>query len=146
MLIQRFASKHKPQTFSHVCSRLKRRVSNYKRRVGRWKRDCYRSANAAAILGVTVMFRHGKLHTLVIQSTTLLVLFLQTVKWTGTSKHDSYDQNSTRVCTSTVYHSRFQRQTRRLNWQTRRFKHKQTRETVCGLCLDAHRCMSAILD
>ncbi len=28
-------------------------------------------ANAAAILGVTVMFWHGKLHTLVIQSTML---------------------------------------------------------------------------
>ena len=38
----------------------------FKRRVGRWKRDCYRSAYAAAILGVTVMFWHGKLHNLVI--------------------------------------------------------------------------------
>ena len=40
--------------------------------------ECYRSANAAAILGVTVMFWHGKLHTLVIQNTTLLVLCLRT--------------------------------------------------------------------
>ena len=29
---------------------LKRRVSNFKQRVGRWKHDCYKSANAAAIL------------------------------------------------------------------------------------------------
>ncbi len=54
-LIQPFASKHKPQTFSLVCLRLKRRVCNFKRRVGRWKCECYRSANAAA-RGVTVMF------------------------------------------------------------------------------------------
>ncbi len=39
-----------------VCLRLKRRVCNFERRVCRWKGDCYRSANAAAILGVTVMF------------------------------------------------------------------------------------------
>ena len=31
-------------------------------------------------------------------------------------------------------------QTRRLNWQTGRFRRKQTRENVCGLCLDANRC------
>ena len=42
----------------------------------------------AAILGVTVMFQYGKLHTLVIQSTTLLVLFLQTLTWTGTYSID----------------------------------------------------------
>ena len=29
---------------------------HFKRRVGRWKRECYKSANAAAILGVTIMF------------------------------------------------------------------------------------------
>ena len=51
-----FAFKHKPQTFSRVCLRLKRRVCHFKRRVCRWKRDCYRSANGAAILGVTVVF------------------------------------------------------------------------------------------
>ena len=55
-MIQRFAFKHRPQTFSCVCLRLKRRVCQFKRRVCRWKRECYRSANAAAILGVTVMF------------------------------------------------------------------------------------------
>ena len=55
----------------------------------RWpKRDCYRSAIAAAIFGVTVMFWDGKSHTLVNQSTTLLVLFLQTVRWTGTYSID----------------------------------------------------------
>ena len=52
------------------------------RRVCRWKRECYRSANAAVILGVTVMFWRGKLHTLVTQSTTLLVLLLPTLTWT----------------------------------------------------------------
>ncbi len=46
-----------------------------------WKRDCHKSANAAAKLS----FWHGKLRSLVIQSTTLFVLFLQTViMWTGT--------------------------------------------------------------
>ena len=44
-------------------------------------------------------------------------------------KHDSYAQNSTRVCTS-ISTARFQRQTRRLNWQTHRFKRKQTRKLV----------------
>ena len=55
-VIQQFAFKHKRQTFSRVCLRLKRRVC-------RWKRECYRGANVAAILGVTIMFWHGKLHT-----------------------------------------------------------------------------------
>ncbi len=122
--VQRFAFKHKAQTFSRVCLRLKQGVCNFKWRVGRWKRDCYRRPNVAAILGVTVMFWHGKLHTLVIRSTTLVVLFLQTVTWTGTYSIDE-------VCN-------FPRQnmtvTRRLNWQMRRFKRKQTREqfAVCG--------------
>ncbi len=40
------------------------------------------------------------------------------------------------VAFALLYHSRFQRKTRHLNWQTRRFKRKQTRENVCGLCLD----------
>ena len=48
-LLLRFVSKHKPQTFSRVCLRLKRRVC-------RWKHGRYGSANAGAILGVTVMF------------------------------------------------------------------------------------------
>ncbi len=39
-VLQRFASKHKPQTFSRVCLRLKRRICNFKRRVCRWKRAC----------------------------------------------------------------------------------------------------------
>ncbi len=41
MAIQRFAFKHKPQTFFRVCLRLKRRVCQFKRRVCRWKRECY---------------------------------------------------------------------------------------------------------
>ncbi len=31
--------------------------------------------------------------------------------------------------------------TRRLKWPTRRFKRKHTRENVCGLCLNANRCI-----
>ena len=54
---------------------------------------CDRSANVAAILSVTVMFCHGKLHILVIQSTTLLLLFLQALMLTGTNIIDV-------VCTS----------------------------------------------
>ena len=54
--LQPFALKNKQQTFSRVCLRLKRRVCHFKRLVWRWKRECYRSADAAAILGVTVMF------------------------------------------------------------------------------------------
>ncbi len=42
--------------FSCVCLRLKRRVRQFKWRVGRWKRECYTNANAAAILGVTREF------------------------------------------------------------------------------------------
>ncbi len=90
-----------------------------------------------------------KLHTLVIQSTTLLVLFLQTVTWPG---RYSIDEVCNFLCQNMtvmpkiapafplLYHTHFQRQTRRLNWQTRRFKSKQTRENVYGLCLDANRC------
>ena len=80
--LQQFAFKHKPQTFSRVCLRLKQRVCHFKRCGLLWKRECYRSANAAAIVGVTVMFCHGKRHTLV------MVLFLQTLTWTGTYSID----------------------------------------------------------
>ncbi len=53
-------------------------------------------------------------------------------------KHDSYAPLVTPKIApafALLYHSRFQRQ-----WQTHRFKRKQTRENVCGLCLDANRC------
>ncbi len=56
LFIQPIAFKHKLQTFSRVCLRLRRRVFHFKRRVCGWKPECYRSANAAAILNVTVMF------------------------------------------------------------------------------------------
>ena len=81
--LQPFASKHKPQTFSRVCLRLKRRVYC-------WKRECYRIANAAAILGVQSLscFEMENYTLVVIQSTTLLVLFLQTLTWTGTYSVD----------------------------------------------------------
>ncbi len=81
--LQPFAFEHKLQTFSRVFLRSKRRVYHFKRPVCHWKRECSRNANAAAILGVTAMFGHGKLHTLVVQSVTLLALFLQTVTWIG---------------------------------------------------------------
>ena len=49
IFLLRLTFKHKPQTFSRVCLRLERCV-------GRWKRECYISANVAAIFGVTVVF------------------------------------------------------------------------------------------
>ena len=88
----------------------------------------------AAILGVTVMFCHGKSHTLGIQSTTLLVLFLQIVTWTWTYSINEVCNFPSQNMTVTpkiapafalLYRSRFQRQTRGLNWQTRRFKRKR---------------------
>ncbi len=42
-------------------------------------------------------------------------------------------------------YARFQRLTRRLKLQTRRFKRKQTRENVGGLCLDANRCNACVI-
>ncbi len=43
---------------AHVFSRAR----HFKRRVDRWKQECYRNANAVAILDVTAMFCKGKLH------------------------------------------------------------------------------------
>ena len=47
--LQRFAFKHKPQTCSRICLHLKRRICH-------WEHECYTTANACTILGVTVMF------------------------------------------------------------------------------------------
>ncbi len=44
-------------------------------------------------------------------------------------KHESYAQNSSRVCTSIT-----------LTIPTRRFERQQTRENVCGLCFNANCC------
>ncbi len=55
-------STNRKLTFSCVCLSFKRRVCLFKRRVCRRKSKWYRSANAHAILGVTVISGNRKLH------------------------------------------------------------------------------------
>jgi hypothetical protein len=55
----------------------------------------------------------------------------------GTSKHDSCAKNSLRLFNVTRHMSG---ETFQFPTVNARFKRKQTRENVCGLCLDANCC------
>jgi hypothetical protein len=55
--IQQFASKHKPQTFSRVCLRLKRRVYRWKRKCFTAHVTCYSAKPNSVIFHVLMCFR-----------------------------------------------------------------------------------------
>ena len=56
-LIQQFASKHKPQTFSRVCLRLKRGVYRWKRKCFTAHATCYSEKANSIIFHVLMCFR-----------------------------------------------------------------------------------------
>jgi hypothetical protein len=55
--IQQFASKHKPQTFSRVCLRLKRGVYRWKRKCFTAHATCYSEKANSIIFHVLMCFR-----------------------------------------------------------------------------------------
>jgi hypothetical protein len=56
-LVQQFASKHKPQTFSRVCLRLKRDVYRWKRKCFTAHVTCYSANPNSVIFHVLMYFR-----------------------------------------------------------------------------------------
>ena len=95
-----------------------------------------------AILGVTFMFRHGKLHILVVQTTTLFsLIYLQTLTRTGTCRRSNFPCQNMTVTPKIAPRVHFY-YTRVFNGRRAVSKRKQTRENVSGLCLNANGCIT----